>query len=84
MRPVALLRPHPISHAHCDPMCGVHDPTRAPIEAESVKAIAQKRRDSADEVFRRRCVILKEQRAELVSHHLWVLWTDYIKAPQVE
>ena len=30
-----------------------------------------------------RCII-KEQRAELVKHHLWVLWTDYFKPPHFE
>ncbi|MFH1330874.1 MAG: superoxide dismutase, Ni [Actinomycetota bacterium] len=81
---MSLLRPRHIAHAHCDLMCGVYDPAQARIEAESVKAIAQKYQDSTDEVFRQRCVILKEQRAELVKHHLWVLWTDYFKAPHVE
>ena len=27
---------------------------------------------------------LGEQRAELVKHHLWVLWTDYFKPPHFE
>jgi nickel superoxide dismutase len=81
---MSLLRPRRIAHAHCDLMCGVYDPAQARIEAESVKAIAQKYQDSTDEVFRQRCIILKEQRAELVKHHLWVLWTDYFKAPHVE
>ncbi len=44
----------------------------------------QKYQDSTDEVFRQRCVIIKEQRAEMVKHHLWVLWTDYFKPPHVE
>ena len=79
-----LLRPRRVAHAHCDLMCGVYDPAQARIEAESVKAIAQKYQDSTDEVFRQRCIILKEQRAELVKHHLWVLWTDYFKPPHVE
>jgi nickel superoxide dismutase len=81
---MSLLRPRRVAHAHCDLMCGVYDPAQARIEAESVKAIAQKYQDSGDEVFRQRCVILKEQRAELVKHHLWVLWTDYFKPPHVE
>jgi len=81
---MSLLRPRRVAHAHCDLMCGVYDPAQARIEAESVKAIAQKYQDSSDEVFRQRCVILKEQRAELVKHHLWVLWTDYFKPPHVE
>ncbi|MEP6463834.1 MAG: superoxide dismutase [Ni], partial [Frankiaceae bacterium] len=25
-----------------------------------------------------------EERADLVKHHLWVLWTDYFKAPHFE
>lgn len=81
---MSLLRPRRIAHAHCDLMCGVYDPAQARLEAESVKAIAQKYQDSTDEVFRQRCIFLKEQRAELVKHHLWVLWTDYFKAPHVE
>ena len=81
---MSLLQPRRVAHAHCDLMCGVYDPAQARIEAESVKAIAQKYQDSTDEVFRQRCIILKEQRAELVKHHLWVLWTDYFKPPHVE
>ena len=29
--------------------------------------------------FKQRCVTIKEERAEEVKHHLWVLWTDYFK-----
>ena len=79
-----LLRPHRVAHAHCDLFCGVYDPAQARIEAESVRAIAQKYQDSDDDVFRQRCIIIKEERAELVKHHLWVLWTDYFKPPHVE
>ena len=81
---MTLLRPRRVAHAHCDLMCGVYDPAQARIEAESVKAIAQKYQDSTDEVFRQRCIVIKEQRAEMVKHHLWVLWTDYFKAPHFE
>ena len=79
-----LLKPRKVAHAHCDLMCGVYDPAQARIEAESVMAIAEKYQASDDDVFRQRCVILKEERAELVKHHLWVLWTDYFKPPHVE
>jgi len=81
---MAFLKPRRVAHAHCDLMCGVYDPAQARIEAESVRAIAQKYQDSTDEVFRQRAVIIKEQRAEMVKHHLWVLWTDYFKPPHVE
>jgi nickel superoxide dismutase len=71
-------------HAHCDLPCGVYDPAQARIEAESVLAITKKYADSSDETFRTRAVLIKEQRSELVKHHLWVLWTDYFKAPHFE
>src|SRR3712207_6024286 len=70
--------------AHCDVPCGVHDPAQARIEAESVKAIQEKYQAHEDPVFRTRAIMIKDQRAELVKHHLWVLWTDYFKAPHFE
>ncbi|WP_206055606.1 superoxide dismutase, Ni [Nocardioides sp. GY 10127] len=70
--------------AHCDLPCGVYDPAQARIEAESVKAVIAKANDSSDPDFRTRAVLIKEQRSELVKHHLWVLWTDYFKAPHFE
>ncbi len=81
---MAFLKPSKVAHAHCDLMCGVYNPAQARIEAESVKAIAEKYHASDDEVFRQRAVFIKEQRAEEVKHHLWVLWTDYFKPPHVE
>jgi nickel superoxide dismutase len=66
--------------AHCDLPCGVYDPAQARIEAESVKGIMEKFNASDDSVFKTRAVVIKEQRAELVKHHLWVLWTDYFDA----
>jgi nickel superoxide dismutase len=65
--------------AHCDLPCGVYDPAQARIEAESVKAIMQKHNDSSDHDFKTRALVIKEERADLVKHHLWVLWTDYFK-----
>lgn len=70
--------------AHCDLPCGVYDPAQARIEAESVKAVIKKYHDSDDEIFRTRAVVIKEQRSHLVKEHLWVLWTDYFKAPHFE
>ncbi|HUF14511.1 MAG TPA: superoxide dismutase, Ni [Acidimicrobiia bacterium] len=68
------------AHAHCDLYCGVYDPAQAKIEALSVLKIAEKYQGSDDEVFRARCVLLKEERAELVKHHLMVLWADFFSA----
>jgi nickel superoxide dismutase len=70
--------------AHCDLPCGVYDPAQARIEAESIKQICKKVADNNDPDFRVRAIIIKEQRSELVKHHLWVLWTDYFKAPHFE
>ncbi|HEX7740120.1 MAG TPA: superoxide dismutase, Ni [Marmoricola sp.] len=70
--------------AHCDLPCGVYDPAQARIEAESVKAVIAKANASDDADFRTRAIIIKEQRSELVKHHLWVLWTDYFKPPHFE
>ena len=75
--------PPAVAHAHCDLPCGVYDPAQARIEAESVKAIQEKHNASSDEQFRQRAVQIKEERAELVKHHLWVLWTDYFKPEHV-
>ncbi len=82
-----LLEPRRVVHAHCDLPCGVYDPAQARIEAESVKAIqdkyqdadSQKSKHESVEEFRQRCLEIKGQRADLVKHHLWVLWTDYFK-----
>ena len=84
MRLTRLLAPRTVAHAHCDLPCGVYDPAQARIEAESVKAIMEKYQQNEDPVYRTRALIIKEQRAELVKHHLWVLWTDYFKAPHFE
>lgn len=72
--------------AHCDLPCGVYDPAQARIEAESIKGIIEKveGEKAGDADFRTRAIIIKEQRAELVKHHLWVLWTDYFKPPHFE
>ena len=79
-----ILRPRTVASAHCDLPCGVYDPAQARIEAESIKAICEKYQASNDPEFRTRSLIIKEQRSELVKHHLWVLWTDYFKAPHFE
>jgi nickel superoxide dismutase len=74
----------PVVHAHCDLPCGVYDPAQARIEAESVKGTMAKYNDSDDEAFKTRAIIIKEERADMVKHHLWVLWTDYFKPEHLE
>jgi nickel superoxide dismutase len=84
--------PPETAHAHCDLPCGVYDPAQARIEAQSVKAVqeryqnADKSKSAAETVedYRSRCLNIKEQRANLVKEHLWVLWTDYFKPEHKE
>jgi nickel superoxide dismutase len=76
-----LLSPRATVYAHCDLPCGVYDPAQARIEAESVRAIAEKYQGNEDPAFRARAIQIKEERSDLVKHHLWVLWTDYFKPP---
>jgi nickel superoxide dismutase len=78
------LSPPATVHAHCDLPCGVYDPAQARIEAESVKGCIEKFNASDDSTFKTRAVFIKEERADLVKHHLWVLWTDYFKPPHLE
>jgi nickel superoxide dismutase len=80
----ASLRPRRVVHAHCDLPCGVYDPAQARIEAESVKAVQEKYQGNEDAAFRARALTIKEERADLVKHHLWVLWTDYFKPEHLE
>ena len=70
--------------AHCDLPCGIYDPAQAKLEAESVKACMVKAATSGDADFKARALAIKEERSDLVKHHLWVLWTDYFKPPHFE
>ena len=79
-----VLTPATVIHAHCDLPCGVYDPAQARIEAESIKGILDKYAGNDDAAFRARAIVIKEERAELVKHHLWVLWTDYFKPEHLE
>lgn len=77
---LSFIRP---VYAHCDLPCGVYDPAQAKIEAQSLKAILEKY-DGLDEHNKIRAVVIKEERAELVKHHLMVLWADYFKPEHLE
>jgi nickel superoxide dismutase len=87
-----LVRPRTTAYAHCDLPCGIYDPAQARIEAESVRAV-QERYQNAEQMkgatqsledYRARALKIKEERAELVKHHLWVLWTDYFTPAHLE
>lgn len=78
------LLPTQTAYAHCDLPCGVYDPAQARIEAQSVLEIMKKYEGLHEEEQKWRAIFIKEQRAELVKHHLWVLWTDYFKPEHLE
>ena len=81
---MGFFKPSRTAHAHCDLFCGVYDPAQAMIEAKSVLNSVTKYHASDDDVFRARAIAIKEERAELVKHHLAVLWTDFFKPHHVE
>ena len=70
-------------YAHCDLPCGVYDPAQARIEAQSVKGIMDKY-EGLDEPNKVRAILIKEERADLVKHHLMVLWADYFKPEHLD
>ena len=59
-------------------------PGAGPDRGEVGQGDREKYQANKDPEFRTRALIIKEQRAELVKHHLWVLWTDYFKPPHFE
>lgn len=71
-------------YAHCDLMCGVYDPAQARIEAQSVYNAIKIHNTASDDIYKQRALIIKEERAELAKHHIWVLWTDYFKPEHAE
>jgi nickel superoxide dismutase len=79
-----LFAPSTVVHAHCDLPCGVYDPEQARIEAESVYRIIEKMGANSDPAFTTRAIAIKEERADLVKHHLDVLWHDYFKPEHLE
>ena len=79
-----FLAPKAVAHAHCDLPCGIYDPEQARIEAESCYKIIEKMGANSDPAFTTRAIHIKEERADLVKHHLDVLWHDYFKPEHLE
>jgi nickel superoxide dismutase len=78
------LAPRTVVRAHCDLPCGIYDPEQARIEAESTYKIIEKMGANSDPAFTTRAIHIKEERADLVKHHLDVLWHDYFKPEHLE
>jgi nickel superoxide dismutase len=83
-RLIRFLAPRTTVRAHCDLPCGVYDPEQARIEAESCYKIIEKMGGNAEPAFTTRAIHIKEERADLVKHHLDVLWHDYFKPEHLE
>jgi nickel superoxide dismutase len=79
-----ILAPEVVARAHCDLPCGVYDPEQARIEAESCYKIIEKYAANEDSTFRTRAIAIKEERADLVKHHLDTLWHDYFKPEMLD
>jgi nickel superoxide dismutase len=80
----SLIAPSTTVRAHCDLPCGIYDPEQARIEAESCYKIIEKMGANTDPAFTTRAIHIKEERADLVKHHLDVLWHDYFKPEHLE
>ena len=80
----SLIAPSTTVRAHCDLPCGIYDPEQARIEAESCYKIIEKMGANSDPAFTTRAIHIKEERADLVKHHLDVLWHDYFKPEHLE
>ena len=79
---------HPAFEEYCEAIFELREDDveviQARIEAESCLRIIEKHDASDDKLFRARCIHVKEERAELVKHHLDVLWHDYFKPEHLE
>ncbi len=85
------LAPTTVVLAHCDVPCGIYDPAGAQQAARTVarmvELIGQIDAGSTavnDRNKFTRCVLVKEQHAELVKHEVQVIWSDYFKPEHLE
>jgi nickel superoxide dismutase len=85
------LRPTVTARAHCDVPCGIYDPHQAEIAARTVARMVEligqlpkESRSDADQAKFVRCVLIKEQHAEIVKHEIQVIWSDYFKPEHLE
>ena len=59
-------------------------PGAGPHRGRSCYRTIEKYAASTDDVFRARAIGIKEERADLVKHHLDVLWHDYFKPEHLD
>jgi nickel superoxide dismutase len=87
----SLLTPKTVVRAHCDVPCGIYDPAGALLGAKTVARMVEligqipdEGRTVADRNKFIRCVMVKEQHAELVKRDVQVIWSDYFKPEHLE
>ena len=85
------LEPAQTVYAHCDVPCGIYDPAGALLGAKTVARMVEligqipdEGRTVADRNKFIRCVMVKEQHAELVKRDVQVIWSDYFKPEHLE
>jgi nickel superoxide dismutase len=84
------LKPAQTAYAHCDVPCGIYDPHAAELAARTVARMVEligqlpKEMSEADHAKFVRCVLVKEQHAEIVKHEIQVIWSDYFKPEHLE
>ncbi|MEI8334087.1 MAG: superoxide dismutase, Ni [Chloroflexota bacterium] len=83
--------PRTVARAHCDVPCGIYDPAGALLGAKTVARMVEiigglpvEDGTVAERNKFTRCVLVKEQHAELVKRDIAVIWSDYFKPEHVE
>ena len=83
--------PRTVARAHCDVPCGIYDPAGALLGAKTVARMVEiigglpvEGGTVAERNKFTRCVLVKEQHAELVKRDIAVIWGDYFKPEHVE
>src|SRR3989344_5124831 len=84
-----------IAYAHCDIPCGIYDPHEAQMAAHTVirmtsminelELASEKVEDRKKFVHQvSRLQKVKEDHAELIKHHVRIIWGDYFKPEHLE
>ena len=80
-----------IAYAHCDVPCGIYkaEPSLTAAETvvkmvEKIEALPKENPTVNDRNTFVRCVMVKEQHAEICKRELLILWTDFFKAEHLE
>ena len=90
LRTLERFAPAKTAYAHCDIPCGIYDPHQAQIAAHTVVRMTQlitELGDASDPESHNkisRCIVVKEEHAELAKKELRILWGDYFRPEHVE